>query len=79
MNVVQMQVQLNKKAMEISEEFGSAPTIIIVAGSRDAGIPACTTGRANLGEGSDGRMRDLLGILEAAKQIESHRHLHEEE
>lgn len=75
MNPAQMQADLNKKAKEISEEFSGAPTVLIVAGSKDAGVPFCTTGRANLGEGREGRMRDLLGILEAAKQIESYRHL----
>lgn len=77
MDPAQMQADLNKKAEEISEEFNGAPTVVIVAGSKDARIPICTTGRANLGEGREGRMRDLLGILEAAKQIESYRHLRE--
>jgi len=70
-----MQTELNNKAREISKEYNDAPTIVIVAGSVAAGVPACITGRANLGEGREGRMRDLLGILEAAKQIESLRHL----
>ena len=67
--------KLQQEAERISNENGGAPVVVIVAGSKDAGVGACTTAWANLGEGREGRMRDLLGILEAAKQIESHRHL----
>jgi len=67
--------ELNKKAKEISKEFNSAPVIIIVAGSKNAGITKTTTGWANLVEGKEGRLRNLLGILEASKQIESLKHL----
>ena len=77
MTSAKIQTELNKKAHEISKEYDDAPTLIIVAGTPDAKVTACTTGRANLGEGREGRMRDLLGILEAAKQIEAHIHLHE--
>lgn len=67
--------KLQQEAERISNENGGAPVVVIVAGSKDAGVGACTTAWANLGEGREGRMRDLLGILEAAKQIEAHRHL----
>lgn len=70
-----IQSLLNKKAKEISKEFKGAPVVVIVAGSKKAGILKSTTGRANLGEGREDRLRDLLGILEASKQIESLNHL----
>jgi len=74
-----MQSDLHKKlqqeAERISNENGGAPVVVIVAGSKDAGVSACTTAWANLGEGREGRMRGLLGILGAAKQIEAHKHL----
>jgi hypothetical protein len=66
--------ELNKKAKEISEEFNGAPVVVIIAGSKNSGIPKTITGWANLGEGREGRLRDLLGILEASKQIESLNH-----
>jgi len=65
---------LNKKAKEISEKFNGAPVVVIIAGSKNSGIPKTITGWANLGEGREGRLRDLLGILEASKQIESLNH-----
>jgi hypothetical protein len=70
-----IQTTLNEKASELSEKvFNNAPVVIIVAGSQRAEIPACMTGRANLGEGREERLRDLLGILETAKQIETRKH-----
>jgi hypothetical protein len=74
MNEKQIQTRLNERASELSTEFNEAPVVIIVAGSQSAGIPACITGRANLGEGREERLRDLLGILETAKQIETRKH-----
>ena len=67
--------KLQQEAERISSENNGSPVVVIVAGSKDAEVEACTTAWANLGEGREGRMRDLLGILEAAKQIEAHRHL----
>lgn len=74
MNQNEIQAKLNHKAKAISEEFNGAPVVIIVAGSKGAGIPACTTGWSQIVEEREGRLRDLLGILETAKQIESYRH-----
>jgi hypothetical protein len=69
-----IQQNLNKKANEISLEFNGAPVVIIVAGSEEANIPATITGWANLRDGGKGRFRDLLGIVEGAKQIETLKH-----
>jgi len=74
-DVGEIRAELREEAERISERYGGAPVAIIVAGSRAAGVPACVTEFANLGEGREGRMRDQLGILQAAIQIESKRHL----
>lgn len=67
--------KLQQEAERISSENNDSPVVVIIAGSKDAEVGACTAAWANLGEDREGRMRDLLGILEAAKQIEAHRHL----
>lgn len=66
---------LENEAQRISQQYGGTAVAIIVAGSAAADIPACVTQFANLGEGREGRMRDQLGILQAAIQIESVNHL----
>jgi len=62
--------KLFQNAKKISKELNSAPVVIIVAGSKEAGIPRCFTGYSHLGDERDGRLRDLVGILETAKHIE---------
>lgn len=74
-NVTETRKKLRAEAGRISEQFGRAPVAIIVAGKADAGVRATVTEFANLGERREGRLRDKLGILEVAKQIESKRHL----
>lgn len=71
----EMQRRLEEKSAELSEEFNGAPVVIVVAGSEASGVRGCKIAWANLGEGSEGRMRDVLGILEAAKQIHAYNHL----
>lgn len=71
----QIEAELRQDADGISERYGGAPVAIIVAGSQKANVPRCVTVFSNLGEGREGRMRDQLGILQAAIQIEAHKHL----
>lgn len=74
-DVAEIKAELKEEAKRISGRYGDAPVAIVIAGSKDAGIRACVTEFANLGEGREGRMRDQLGILQAAIQIESINHL----
>lgn len=67
--------ELDQYAAEISEQYDGAPVVVAVAGSKSAGIPATTIGAANLTGVRETRMRDRLGILQAAIQIEALRHL----
>lgn len=70
--ILDLEMDLKAKAQKISKKFGGAGTIIIVAGNRDAGIKRCMLG-SSLILGPN-RLRDLLGILETAIQIESLKH-----
>lgn len=67
--------ELNRYAQDISEQFNCAPVVISVAGSKSSGVRATTTVFVNLGKDREGRMRDKLGILQAATQIEAYEHL----
>lgn len=67
----EIEKDLRKKAEALSEQYGGAPVVVIVGGSKDANIPRSMLG-SSLHEGK--RLRDLLGILEACKQIESLKH-----
>jgi hypothetical protein len=62
---------LQSQAQKISRQFHGAPVVIIVAGSRKAEIPRCMLG-STLHAGT--RLRDLVGILETVKQIETLKH-----
>jgi hypothetical protein len=57
-------------AERISAEYGNAPVVIIVGGSGPA-IPRTMTASSF----KKGRLRDLLGLLQASIQIESWKHL----
>ena len=72
--VAEIKQDLRQEAERISQEYDGAPVVIIVAGSAEAGVPACTTAFANLSKGRKGRLRDLLGILQTAMQIETLNH-----
>ena len=74
-DVENIRKQLEEHAKKISQEQGGPPVVVIIAGSANAGVPACITAWANLGQGREGRLRDLLGILQTAIQIESLKHL----
>lgn len=68
----EIQSKLSAHAKAISEELNGAPVVVIAAGSRDANIGATVT-EAHI-PGDDVRLRDLLGILQTAIQIESMQH-----
>jgi len=70
--IVDMEMDLKAKAKEISGEYGGSETIIIIAGNKEAGIGRCMLG-STLILGPN-RLRNLLGILETAIQIESLKH-----
>ena len=59
---------LRKKAEAISAQYEGAPVIVIIGGSKAANIPRSMLG-SSLHDGE--RLRDLLGIMEASKQIET--------
>lgn len=60
---------LKEEARRISAEHGNSPTIIIVGGSEEGPV---RTMLASSFEG--GRLRDLLGTLQVAQQIETLKH-----
>lgn len=64
--------RLKTEAQRLSGEFGGAPVVILVGGSEAANIPRVMTG--SWFQGVDVRLRDLLGILQTAIQIESWKH-----
>lgn len=68
-------VQIRKEIQELSntlcDKYG-APVVIVVAGSKEAKVPQCLTVWKFPGEGT--RLRDIVGVLQTAIQIESLRH-----
>jgi hypothetical protein len=64
--------RLKREAEQISARHGNAPVVIIVGGSGEANIPRTMT--ASSFKHSKGRLRELLGILQAAIQIETLKH-----
>jgi hypothetical protein len=71
------QTEIEKKlkpiAIDLSKPLNGAPVVIIVGGSSETQVPITMT--ATSFEPGGGRMRDLLGILQASIQIESMKHL----
>ena len=64
---------LKQKAREISEELNGADIVIIAAGGQKAKLNRTMTA-STYDRDHPGRLRDLLGILETAKQIETIKH-----
>jgi hypothetical protein len=58
-------------AERLGKKYGGAPMVIIVAGDASADVGRCMLS-STLHAGA--RLRDLLGLLETAKQIESLKH-----
>jgi hypothetical protein len=65
--------QLLQEAERISEAHKGAPVVIIVGGSTEAEIPRCMLA-STLRPAEGYRLRDLLGILQTAIQIETQKH-----
>jgi hypothetical protein len=63
---------LKLEAERISVRYGNAPVVIVVGGSGEANIPRTMT--ASSFTRSNGRLRDLLGVLQSAIQIETLKH-----
>jgi hypothetical protein len=61
---------LKRESERLSARYGSAPVVIIVGASKGANISRTMTGSRI----KNGRLRDLLGILQTAIQIETLKH-----
>jgi len=70
---IQIKEEIKEEAKNLSDRYQGAPVVIIVAGSKEADVGACITGRWI--PGSENRLRDLVGIMQTAIQIESFDHL----
>ena len=68
----EIEKKLKIEASRLSAELGDAPVVILVGGSEAANIPRVMT--ASSIKGADVRLRDLLGLLQTAIQIESWKH-----
>lgn len=69
----EIELRLKQRAQEISREFNNADIIIIAADQREARINR-TMVASSFGRENPCKLRDLMGILEAAKQIEAYKH-----
>jgi hypothetical protein len=69
--ILDIEFDLWEDAERLSKKYGGAPVVIIVAGDASADVGRCMLG-STLHDGA--RLRDLLGILETAKQIEGLKH-----
>ncbi len=72
-NPIQIKEEIKKEAKILSDRYQGAPVVIIIAGSKKADVGACITGRCI--PDSEDRLRDLVGIMQTAIQIESFQHL----
>ncbi len=63
--------ELREEAEHLSEKYHGAPVVVIVGGYKGLTVPRCMTG-TSLHAGY--RLRDLVGMLETAKQIETLKH-----
>lgn len=61
--------ELKTEAERLSVKYGGAPVVIIVGGSDDASVPRVMTASS-----IKGRLRDLLGVLQASIQVEGWKH-----
>jgi hypothetical protein len=72
-NQTKIKDEITEDAKNISKRYDGAPVVIIVAGSKKADVGACITGRWI--PDSEDRLRDRIGIMQTAIQIESFGHL----
>jgi len=70
--ITEVKEEITKDAKNISERYQGAPVVIIVGGLKKAGVPSCVTGRWI--PHSEDRLRDRVGIMQTAIQIESFNH-----
>jgi hypothetical protein len=70
-----IELELKEIAKRLSEKYGGVPIVIIAAGSTEHKIPRTMTS-SYASDGTLVRLRDLLGILEASKQLETLKHMH---
>jgi len=68
-----IRVELFEVANTLSEKYDGAPVVIVVGGLREARVLHCITGWKFPGEKT--RLRDIVGVLQTAIQIESLDHL----
>ena len=61
--------ELKAEAIRISEQYNGAPVVIVMGVSDSADIPRVMTASS-----IQGRLRDLLGVLQASIQVESWKH-----
>lgn len=66
-----IELELKSEAARLSLRFSGAPVVIVLAGDKSADIPRTITTSAS---STPLRLRDLLGILQAAIQTESWKH-----
>jgi len=69
--VIQIKKETQDLANTLCEKYG-APVVIVIAGSKEAQVPQCLTVWKFPGEKT--RLRDIVGVLQTAIQIESLRH-----
>jgi hypothetical protein len=70
--------EILKDATQISARYGNAPVVVIVGGmTGNKRLGRVMTACANTGgpDGKQGRLRHLLGLLEASIQIEGWKHM----
>ena len=66
-----LEISLREEACRLSARLDGAPVVIVVGGDKTADIPRTLTVSAAT---TPLRLRDLLGILQAAIQTESWKH-----
>ncbi|MFX1534099.1 MAG: hypothetical protein ACFFDI_07690 [Promethearchaeota archaeon] len=69
---IQIKKEIFEEAKKLSDKYDGAPVVIIVAGSKEARVLQCLTGWAF--PDKETRLRDIVGVLQTAIQIESLRH-----
>lgn len=68
------ELELKQEARKLSEKYGGVPIVIIAAGSSSTHNLYRTMTASYAADGT-ARLRDLLGVLEVSKQLETLKHL----
>lgn len=69
---IQIKKEIFEEAKKLSNKYDGAPVVIVVAGSKEARVLQCLTGWAF--PDKETRLRDIVGVLQTAIQIESLAH-----